>query len=101
MAGHGGDGRHGTLVHGSRRCPPETQGIAVRSDRQAPDPALAHRCWLVDWTRFGPSRDAGCAAAGARAVIAALLAERCTGCNACVEQCPTRVFEPVKPAACR
>lgn len=27
-------------------------------------------------------------------MIAALLVERCTGCNACVEQCPTRVFEP-------
>ena len=27
-------------------------------------------------------------------MIAALIAERCTGCNACVEQCPTRVFEP-------
>lgn len=22
------------------------------------------------------------------------MAERCTGCHACVEQCPTRVFEP-------
>jgi hypothetical protein len=43
MAGHGGDGRHGTLVHGSRGCPPETRGIAVRSDQPTTDPALAHR----------------------------------------------------------
>lgn len=30
-------------------------------------------------------------------MIAAMLVERCTGCNACVEQCPTRVFEPGGP----
>lgn len=27
-------------------------------------------------------------------MIAALIAERCTNCNACVAACPTRVFEP-------
>lgn len=27
-------------------------------------------------------------------MIAALIEERCTQCNACVEACPTRVFEP-------